>query len=80
MRREPFLTRHALYQMKRRGISHDEVDSVLADPDVTIPSKRNRSARVWWKRVGGRRIAVVVGPSKMGGDSVWTVYDLDAED
>lgn len=80
MRERPFLTRHALEQMRLRNVTKAEVDAVLDGPSVSVPSKRNKRARVVWKRIGPRRIALVVGPSKMGGDSVWTVYPLDEED
>ncbi len=78
----PHLTYHALDQMKRRHITHDEVFAVLDFPDVSVPSKTNPRARKLWKNVKGRRIACVVGPSKAvpGSESVWTVYDLDAEE
>ena len=76
----PVLTRHALFQMERRGISHDEVFQVLDFPDVSVPSRRDPLARKLWKTVNGRRIAAIVGPSRMGGESVRTVYALDEED
>ena len=53
---------------------------MIEEPEIVLPSKRNKRARVLRRNVGSRRIVAVVGPSKMGGDSVWTVYDLDAED
>jgi hypothetical protein len=80
MGKRPVLTLHALHQMKRRGITHEEVYDVLDGGSTSVPSTRDPRARKLWKSVGGRRITLIVGPSAQGGESVWTVYDRDAED
>lgn len=65
MRDRPFLTRHALDQMARRNITHEEVEEVLDGPNVVEKSTRTPRARKVWKNVKGRRITLVIGPSKM---------------
>jgi hypothetical protein len=46
------------HQMRRRGISEQEVDAVLAAPEITYPStEQGRTVQV--RTIGNRRIAVV---------------------
>lgn len=66
---------YSLWRMRRRGISREEVDLVLRDPDVTYPSgTSNRHCYV--REIGERCIKVVVEPADH--EQVVTTYDQRA--
>jgi len=54
-------TDHADLQMQARGISRDEVEAVMADPDIRLPGRQGRQQVL--KRVAGRLIYVVYMPA-----------------
>jgi len=62
--RRIFYWRHARARMamRTRGISEAEVESVLRQHDVDIPSEEDPEARALIGDAGGRRIRVVVRP------------------
>jgi hypothetical protein len=51
-------SKHAEDRLADRNISKADVEKVLADPDVDQP--RVRGGRIYARRVGERRITVVV--------------------
>lgn len=53
-------TEHAEERMGERRISRADVETVLADPDIDLPRGR-KPGRVYARRLGSRKITVVVG-------------------
>lgn len=67
-------TSHALEQMAERAISKAEVQQVVDKPDMTLPSHHAPNRRRFVRRIGGRRISVIIGPSNMALNAVITAW------
>ena len=67
---------HARRQMARRNISEEDVDAVLAAPELSYPSS-TPGRHVFVRTLGDRRIAVVVFAAEM--DRVVTTFDQLAQ-
>jgi hypothetical protein len=70
----PRFSRHALQRLQDRGITREEVSSVLNGPEVTFSDQKGNPCRV--REINGRRIKVVT--SQTDPNFVITVIDLDA--
>lgn len=64
-------TGHAERRLTERGITRFEVEAVIADPEIAMPSRRGRVDVM--KRIGGRLIRVLYEPHR-GGPVVVTAY------
>jgi hypothetical protein len=68
---------HAQKQMGKRGVTADEVEQTLADPDETYPG--NTGSRVCYvKHIGAKKVKVVAEPVHTSGHRVITVIDQNS--
>lgn len=65
---------HARSQMMARGISVEDVETVLASNHTDYPSEHGKGRRVYIGEVGGRDIAVVAAPDSIAGTAVITAW------
>ena len=74
-------TPYSLRRLGQRGISREEVQAVVdSRAKVVRPSSHGRGRRVHDAEIEGRRIWVVVGPSRLGLNTVITAWRPDEDE
>ncbi len=60
---------HCILRQHERGISRQQILTVIEDPTNELPTQR-KGRRKFWKRVDGSRLTVIVKEVKNGKDAI----------